>query len=276
MTPSPGGNARGSHTGCLASFPRSVEDSARMGKLEQKVAIVTGASRGIGAAVARRLASDGVKVVVNYVRNAEAAAAVVASIQAAGGDALAVCADVADESQMQALFTTTLERHDRVDILVNNAAAFGSAPLDQIDRTLFQQLVDVNIWGVLVGCRLAGRHMSTGGRVINFSSIGVHKGFAGGGMYAATKAAVESLTRTAATELAPRDITVNALIVGQVATDMGAEVPMKMRQQIAAQTLIGKIGRPEDVGGVVSFLASDDARWVTGQTLGVNGGYLMR
>ncbi|ATB31261.1 SDR family NAD(P)-dependent oxidoreductase [Melittangium boletus] len=247
-----------------------------MGKLEQKVAIITGASRGIGAAVARRLASDGAKVVVNYVRNADAAAAVVASIQAAGGDALAVCADVADESQMQALFTTTLERHGRLDILVNNAAAFGSAPLDQIDRGLFQQLVDVNIWGVLVGCRLAGRHMTTGGRVINFSSIGVHKGFAGGGMYAATKAAVESLTRTAATELAPRDISVNALIVGQVATDMGAEVPMKMRQQIAAQTLIGKIGRPEDVGGVVSFLASDDARWVTGQTLGVNGGYLMR
>ncbi|WP_434387398.1 SDR family NAD(P)-dependent oxidoreductase [Melittangium boletus] len=247
-----------------------------MGKLDQKVAIVTGASRGIGAAVARRLAAEGASVIVNYVNNADAAAAVVGAIQGAGGTALAVRADVADESQVQALFAAALERYGRLDVLVNNAAAFGSGPLEQVDRALFQRLVDVNIWGLVVGCRLAGRHMTPGGRIINFSSIGVHKGFAGGGLYAATKAAVESLTRTAATELAPRDITVNALIVGQVATDMGAEVPPKMRQQIASQTLLRKIGRPEDVGGVVAFLASDDAQWVTGQTLGVNGGYLMR
>ncbi|MGZ3459534.1 MAG: SDR family oxidoreductase, partial [Archangium sp.] len=126
------------------------------------------------------------------------------------------------------------------------------------------------------GLRLAGLHMATGGRIINFSSIGAHKGFAGGGLYAATKAAVESLTRTAATELAPRNIAVNALIVGQVATDMASEVPMEMRRQISAQTLLAKMGRPEDISGVVAFLASEDARWVTGQTLGVNGGYLMR
>lgn len=247
-----------------------------MRRLEQKVAIVTGGSRGIGAAVARRLASEGAKVVLNYVQNEQAAAEVAASIRAAGGEVLTVRANVGDEPQMEALFATTLQHYGRLDMLVNNAAAFGSGPLEAITRAQFQQLVDVNIWGLIVGCRLAGRHMVNGGRIINFSSIGAHKGFAGGGLYAATKAAVESLTRTAATELAPRDITVNALIIGQVATDMASEVPMKMRQQIAAQTLIGKMGRPEDISGVVAFLASEDARWVTGQTLGVNGGYLMR
>ncbi len=247
-----------------------------MRRLEQKVAIVTGGSRGIGAAVARRLASEGAKVVLNYVQNEQAAAQVAASIQAAGGEVLTVRANVGDESQMQALFATTLQRYGRLDILVNNAAAFGSNPIEGIDRAQFQQLVDVNIWGLIVGCRLAGRHMANGGRIINFSSIGAHKGFAGGGMYAATKAAVESLTRTAATELAQRDITVNALIVGQVATDMSAEVPLKMRQSIASQTLLAKVGRPEDISGAVAFLTSEDARWVTGQTLGINGGYLMR
>ncbi|QRK13064.1 glucose 1-dehydrogenase [Archangium violaceum] len=247
-----------------------------MRRLEQKVAIVTGGSRGIGASVARRLASEGARVVLNYVQNAQAAEEVAASIRAAGGEVLTVRANVGEEPQMQALFATTLERYNRLDILVNNAAAFGSNPLEAIDRAQFQQLVDVNIWGLIVGCRLAGRHMVNGGRIINFSSIGAHKGFAGGGLYAATKAAVESLTRTAATELAPRDITVNALIIGQVATDMASEVPLEMRRQIAAQTLIGKMGRPDDVSGVVAFLASEDARWVTGQALGVNGGYLMR
>jgi len=247
-----------------------------MPRLDKKVAIVTGSSRGIGAAVARRLAAEGSRVVVNYAQNEQAAEEVVRSIQAAGGEAFSYRADVSDEAQMQKLFDETLLRFKRLDILVNNAAAFGSAPIEQADHALFLRLVEVNIWGVMVGCRLAGRHMVSGGRIINFSSIGAHKGFAGGGLYAATKAAVESLTRTAATELAPHDISVNALIVGQVATDMGAEVPKEMRRQIASQTLLGKIGRPEDVSGVVAFLASEDSRWVTGQTLGVNGGYLMR
>lgn len=247
-----------------------------MPRLEQKVAIVTGSARGIGAAVARRLAADGCKVAINYSQSEQAAETVARSIQEAGGEAFTCRADVSDEAQMQRLFGVTLERFGRLDILVNNAAAFGSGPLEQVDRAQFQRLADVNIWGVLLGCQLAARHMASGGRIINFSSIGAHKGFAAGGMYAATKAAVESLTRTAATELAPRDISVNALIIGQVGTDMGAEVPLKMRQQIAAQTLIAKIGRPEDISGVVSFLASEDSRWVTGQTLGVNGGYLMR
>ncbi|MET0402807.1 MAG: glucose 1-dehydrogenase [Cystobacter sp.] len=247
-----------------------------MPRLEQKVAIVTGSSRGIGAAVARRLASEGCKVVINYAQSAQAAEEVALSITATGAEAFTCRADVSDEAQMQKLFDVTLERFGRLDILVNNAAAFGSAPLDQVDRETFQRLAEVNIWGALLGYRLAARHMASGGRIINFSSIGAHKGFAGGGLYAATKAAVESLTRTAATEFAPRDISVNALIIGQVSTDMAAEVPLKMRQQIAAQTLLGKIGRPDDISGVVAFLASEDARWVTGQTLGVNGGYLLR
>lgn len=248
-----------------------------MRRFEQKVAIVTGSSRGIGAAVARRLAEEGAKVVVNYTQNEQAAAEVVNSIQARGGEAISCRANVADEAQMQALFDTTLQRFGRLDILVNNAAALKWGPLADVDRATFQQLVDVNIWGLILGCRLAGQHMADSGRIINFSSVTVHKTQAWSGMYAATKAAVESLTRTAAVELAPRNITVNALLVGLVATDMVSEVPLKARQMIASQTLVGnKVGRPEDVTGSVAFLASDDARWVTGQTLGVNGGYLMR
>lgn len=248
-----------------------------MGRLEQKVAIVTGSSRGIGAAVARRLAAEGARVVVNYAQSEQAAQEVVRAIEAAGGEAIACRADVSDEGQMQVLFETALRRFGRLDVLVNNAAALKWGPLAELDRAQFQQLVDVNIWGLIVGCRLAGLHLADGGHIINFSSVTVHKPQPWSGMYAATKAAVESLTRTAAIELAPRNITVNALLVGLVATDMVSEVPLKARQQIASQTLVGnKVGRPEDVTGSVVFLASDDARWVTGQTLGVNGGYLMR
>ncbi|WNG14736.1 SDR family NAD(P)-dependent oxidoreductase [Cystobacter fuscus] len=247
-----------------------------MPRLDQKVAIVTGSARGIGAAVARRLAAEGARVVVNYARSAEAAEEVVRSIQAAGGQAFSFRADVADEAQMQALFDTTLQRFGQVDILVNNAAAQEPASLDTLDRALFQRLVEVNIWGLIVGCRLAGRHMSDRGRIINFSSVSAHKNIAWDGMYAATKAAAESLTRTAAIELAPRGITVNALIIGLVATDMVSDVPLKVRRTITSQTLLDKVGRPEDIGGSVAFLASEDARWVTGQTLGVNGGYLMK
>jgi 3-oxoacyl-[acyl-carrier protein] reductase len=247
------------------------------GRLEGKVAIVTGSSRGIGAGVARRLAVEGARVVVNYVQSEQAALEVVRSIEAEGGEALACRADVADAEQMQALFDVTRERFGSLDILVNNAAALKWGPLGELERAHFQQLVDVNLWSLIVACRLAGIYMADGGHIINFSSVTVHKPQPWSGMYAATKAAVESLTRTAAIELAPRNITVNALIVGLVATDMVSEVPLKARQQIAAQTLVGpKVGRPEDVAGSVVFLASDDARWVTGQTLGVNGGYLMK
>jgi len=247
-----------------------------MRRLENKVAIVTGSSRGIGAASARRLAAEGAKVVINYNQNEQAAQQVASSIRDAGGEALVVRADVSDEARMEALFQETLQRFGRLDILVNNAAAFGSQSLEEMDRAHFQRLVDVNIWGLVVACRLAGRHMVEGGRIINFSSMGVAKAFPSGGMYAATKAAVESLTRTAASELASRDIRVNALVIGLVATDMADEVPMKLKRLIASQTLVGRIGRPEDVAGAVAFLASDDARWVTGQTLGVNGGYVMK
>lgn len=245
-----------------------------MRRLEQKVALVTGASRGIGAATARRLAADGAKVVVNYTRNEEAANRVVADIQAAGGEALVGRADLADEAQVCQLFEKAMAHFGRLDILVNNAGLFERQSVGSIDRAHFQRLVDVNLWGVVTATREAVKRFGPqGGRIINVSSVSSRTGFPTAGIYAATKGAVEAFTRVAASELGPRGITVNALLVGTVETDMLAGATPQVVQALVAQTPLGRIGRPEDIADVVAFLSSEDARWVTGQVVGVSGGF---
>jgi 3-oxoacyl-[acyl-carrier protein] reductase len=247
-----------------------------MRRLEQKVAIVTGASRGIGAATARRLAADGARVVVNYARNEEAAHQVVADIQAAGGEALGLRADVGDEAQVRRLFDKTVERFGRLDILVNNAGLFERQPLGKIDRAHFQRLVDVNLWGVVTATQEAAQRFGPqGGRIINMASVSARQGFPTAGIYSATKGAVEAFTRVSANELGPRGVTVNALLLGTIDTDMLAGATPQLVQALVAKTPLGRIGQPADVADVVAFLASEDGRWVTGQVLGVSGGQAM-
>ena len=246
-----------------------------MSGISGKAALVTGGSRGIGAAIAKRLASDGYGVVVNYAHGAADAEAVVGAIEAAGGRAVAAQADVSDPAAMAALFRRGEEAFGGVDVLVNNAGVMKLAPLAEIDDALFDQTIAINLKGVFNGLREAARRMREGGRIISFSSSVVGLYQPGYAVYAATKAAVEAMTHVLAKELGPRRITVNAVAPGPVATELflagksdGDIAP------IIGRTPLGRLGEPDDIAGIVSFLASADGGWVNGQVLRANGGIL--
>ena len=236
--------------------------------------MVTGASRGIGAAVARRLAADGARVVVNYARNAAAAERVVADVRAAGGEAVAVQADVGDRAQVARLFAEARRAFGRVDILVNNAGVLDAAPLDGITDAHLEAQFATNVRGTVYAAQEAARAIDgAGGRIINFSTLATDDTPAGLGVYAASKAAVEALTQSLARELGPRGITVNVVRPGPIETDMfGALADDAFRAHAVARSALGRLGRPEDVAGAVSFFASDDAAFITGQALTVSGG----
>ena len=246
-----------------------------MNGLEGKVAIVTGASRGIGAGIARKLAAQGAKVVINYTQNEERAQQVAADIQRAGGEVLVERADVADEAQVKCLFERTDARFGRLDILVNNAGILEFRPLDAIDRTHFQRVLDVNLWGVVIASQQAARRLGQGGRIINITSISTRTPFPALGVYAASKGAVEGFTRTLATELGPRGITVNAVFAGVVETDMSTVGTAEQMNAVAQATPLRRTGKPEDIADVVAFLASESSHWVTGQAIGATGGLVM-
>ncbi|WP_438029571.1 SDR family NAD(P)-dependent oxidoreductase [Sorangium sp. So ce233] len=246
------------------------------GKLDGKVAIVTGASRGIGAAVARRLASDGAAVVLSYAREEKAAMEVVAAVRAAGGRASAFRADVADASQIAALFDRAIAEHGRLDILVNNAGVFSTRTLLEVDEAHYEAVFNVNVRGVLLATQEAARRMGdAGGRIINISSIVARSPRPTGSVYSASKAAIDALTRCHAAELGRRGITVNSVAPGLVDTDMISPIVQlpAVQGRIKASAL-GRLGEPADVADAVAFLASDDARWVTGHVLEVSGGSL--
>ena len=239
-----------------------------------KVALVTGASRGIGRAVAERLARDGVCVVVNYARSTEQAEQVVAGIRDRGGEASALQADLGQPEQIRLLFERTIQHCGRLDILVNNAGAYEARPLERTDEAHYAAVFDVNVRGVLLASREAAHHFGDqGGRIINLSSGAARAAVPGGSVYAASKAAVEALTRCHAAELGPRGITVNAVAPGFTESDMlDVALPTQARETMIALTALGRLGRPEDIADVVAFLASDDARWITGETIGASGG----
>ena len=245
-----------------------------MSGLTGRVAIVTGASRGIGAAIARRLARDGAIVIVSYSRNAEAAQEVVAEIERAGGEAEAIQADVADLEQVKRLFAETIQGFGRLDILVNNAGVAEFRPLEAIDAAHYAHQFDVNVRGLLFATQEAAlRFGSAGGCIVNITSGAAKAAPPGASVYSATKAAVEAMTVSHAAELGPRGIRVNAVAPGITETDMlQANIPPPVQQAMIQNTALRRLGMPEDIADVVAFLASHDARWITGQILGANGG----
>ncbi|HEY4085986.1 MAG TPA: glucose 1-dehydrogenase [Bryobacteraceae bacterium] len=247
-----------------------------MGKLNGKVAVVTGASKGIGAAIAKQLAADGASVVVNYATGRDGADKVVAEITKAGGKAIAVGASVAKEADIDALFAQTKKAYGKVDILVNNAGVYGFAPLTEITPAEYYRQYDTNVLGLLLTTKAAtGLFPAEGGSVINISSIVSTLAPPGTSVYSSTKGAVDTITKTLAKELGPRKIRVNAINPGFVITE-GAQtaglVGSEFEKEAIALTPLGRAGLPEDIAPPVAFLASDDARWITGETIFVSGG----
>ncbi|HEY0290174.1 MAG TPA: SDR family oxidoreductase [Pseudomonas sp.] len=241
----------------------------------KKVAIVTGSSRGIGAAIAERLAHDGFAVVVNYSGNAAPAVALVAKIEQQGGTALAVQADVSDSAAVKNLFDTANSAFGGVDVLVNNAGVMALAPLGETDDATFDRLVAINFKGTFNTLREATRHLRNGGRIVNFSSSVTALLQPTYSIYAATKAAVESMTSILAKELRGRNITINAVAPGPTATDLFLHgKPQEVIERLAKLAPLERLGEPTDIAAVVSFLAGPDGAWINGQTLRANGGII--
>lgn len=245
--------------------------------LEGKVAVVTGASRGIGRAIALRLAQEKAAVVINYNGSREKAEEVVQEIEAAGGTACAIQCDVSDFSACEAFFKEVTERYGRVDILVNNAGVTRDGLLMKMSEEDFDKVVDTNLKGTFNCIRFVTRTMlrQKSGHIINMSSVVGVAGNAGQANYAASKAGVIGLTKTAAKELASRGITVNAIAPGFIETDMTAVLSDKIREVTAAQIPMGHFGAAEDVANLAAFLASDQAKYITGQVIHVDGGMAM-
>jgi len=238
-----------------------------------RVAIVTGASRGIGSAIAQRLAKDGFAVAVNYASSAGEAEALVAAIRDAGGKAAAVQADVSNPDDVRRMFESTEQQLGKVDVLVNNAGVMKLAPIAEAQDAMYEQTFDINVRGTFNTLREAATRLNDGGRVINFSTSVLALNLPGYGVYVATKAAVEAFTRVFAKELRGRNITVNAVAPGPIATALFLEG--KTEEQIAnfaKMPPLQRLGEPDDIASVVAFLAGPDAAWVNGQVLRANGG----
>jgi 3-oxoacyl-[acyl-carrier protein] reductase len=241
--------------------------------LKGKVALVTGASRGIGRAIALRLARDGAALAINYCSNAGEAQKAVAEIESAGGSAFAIQADVGRVSEIVRLFDETLAHFGRIDILVNNAGVMFLKPVSTTTEAEFDRIFAINVKGTFFACQQAAKRLSEGGRIINLSSSTTARFMPTYGAYVATKGAVEQLTRALAKELGPRGITINAVSPGPTETELFKEgkTPEQL-QQFAQLSAFGRIGQPVEIADVVAFLASDAAGWVSGQNIRINGG----
>jgi 3-oxoacyl-[acyl-carrier protein] reductase len=248
-----------------------------VGKFDDKVAIVTGGSRGIGRAVAVRLAAEGAHVVFTYKENEEAATEAQALVKAAGGSSTAIRADVSDPETAEQVARETMAAHGRIDILVSNAGIVRNDLMMRMPRDSWRAVIDTNLSGAYYMAQAVTRPMlkARRGRIIFITSVVGQAGNAAQTNYAASKAGLIGLTMAAAKELGSRNITVNAVSPGAIDTDMNA--PYKAEIEAAlSQVPLGRIGTPEDVAGAVAFLASDDAAYITGQVLGVDGGMVMR
>jgi 3-oxoacyl-[acyl-carrier protein] reductase len=246
-----------------------------MGKLSGKVAVVTGASKGIGAAIAKALAAEGASVVVNYASSKAGADAVVSAITTAGGKAVSVGGDVSKAADAQGIVDTAIETYGRLDILVNNSGVYEFAPVEEITEAHYRRQFDTNVLGVLLTTQAAVKHLGEGASIINVSSVVTTITPPTTAVYSGTKGAVDAITGVLARELGPRKIRVNTINPGVIVTE-GAQsagvIGSDFETQAVSQTPLGRVGQPEDIASAVVFLASDDARWLTGEHIVASGG----
>ena len=247
-----------------------------MKKLENKVAVVTGASKGIGAAIAKHLAAEGAAVVVNYSSSKEGADKVVAAITGNGGKAIAIQGDVSKSADVKTLFAATKKAFGLVDILINNAGVYQFVPLDAITEEEFHRQFDTNVLGLMLTTQEAVRNFNeTGGSIINISSAVTSLNPPASSIYTATKSAVEAITKVLANELGPKKIRVNSLNPGMVETEgthTAGFIGSDFQAEIERTAPLGRIGQPDDIALVATFLASEDSRWLTGEVLFASGG----
>lgn len=246
-----------------------------MNKLKGKVAIVTGGSKGIGAGIARQLAADGAKVIVNYATGRSGADKVVADIEAAGGQALAVAADVTNQAEVEALINAAIGNFGRLDIVVNNAGVYQFAKIEESTEALYRRQFDINVLGPLLVSAAATPHLGKGSSIINISSFVTRVFIAESAIYSGAKGAIDAITGVLSRELGPRGIRVNAVNPGLIETE-GSHSAGAMNSDFQTwneeQTPLGRIGQVKDVAPIVSFLASDEAGWVTGEVILAAGG----
>lgn len=248
-----------------------------MGKrLNGKVAVVTGASKGIGAGIARALGAEGAHVVVNYAGDRKGAEATAAAIVESGGKAITVQGDVSKAEDVTRLFDEGEKAFGKLDVLVNNAGVFKFAPIGEVTEAEFHRQFSTNVWGLLQATREALPHLKDGGSVINISSIVSRMGIPGSTIYAGTKGAVDTITQVLASELGPRRIRVNSINPGMVeseGTHTAGFIGGDFQKNIEASAPLGRIGQPEDIGKVAVFLASDESGWLTGERISASGGH---
>jgi 3-oxoacyl-[acyl-carrier protein] reductase len=245
-------------------------------KLAGKVAVVTGASKGIGAAIAEHLAAEGASVVVNYASSKTGADKVVSEITAQGGKAIAVQADMAKKADIERLFAETKKAFGQLDVLVNNAGVYEFLPLESITEEHFHRQFNLNVLGLILTTQEAVKQFSTLNSIINISSVASTSAPPGASVYSATKGAVDTVTKSLAKELGPRKIRVNAINPGMIETEgvhAAGFIGSDFQKQAEAQTPLGRIGQPQDIATVAAFLASPDSGWITGETFLVAGGY---
>lgn len=246
-----------------------------MNKLKDKVALVTGGSSGIGAGIARQLAADGAKVIVNYAANRRNADKVVAGIEAASGQAVAVAANVTNQTEVEALVNAAIDHFGRLDIVVNNAGIYQFARIEESTEALYRKQFDINVLGPLLVTGAAAPHLKKGGSIINISSFVTRVFIAESAIYSGSKGAMDAITGVLSRELGPRGIRVNAINPGLIETE-GSHNAGAMNSDFQTwneqQTPLGRIGQVQDVAPIVSFLASDDAGWITGEVILASGG----
>lgn len=244
-------------------------------KLDGKIALVTGSSRGIGRRIAEKLALNGSKVIINYAGNSEKAEEVVASIKEKGGEAQTIKADISKVSEIELLFKKTIEVYGAVDILVNNAGIMITKTIQNITEEDFDKLLDINVKGTYFACQQAAKYMKENGRIINISTSVAGQMFPGYSLYAGSKGAVEQFTRQLAKEFGSKGITINAVAPGPVNTELfTVGKTAEQIEGIKKMNAFGRLGEPNDIADVITFLATNESQWITGQTIRVNGGFI--